>query len=150
MRPLTRIPPAGPVQAYRTYAVAAPAATHWRRATCVEVECGAWARGWRTVLDMADAEQANRALYIRTMSGRRFTEARTGPSEVTFSFPPGQPCFRAAEHRVRTARPELYVVRAGDWRGNPTGWKRQHTRPEHWVEDFAENQDALRTRYERG
>jgi hypothetical protein len=150
MRPISRVEPVADVGSYQTYAVAAPAATHWRRATCAEVECDGWTHGWRTVLDLADADGANRAQYIRAMSGRRFTETRAGDTLAAFDFPPGQACFRAPTHRVRLDRQELYVVRGGDWRGNPTGRSRQHTRPELWVEDFAENQDRLITLRGRG
>lgn len=36
-RPLTRITPAGPVQAFETFGIQAPASTHWRSATCAEL-----------------------------------------------------------------------------------------------------------------
>jgi hypothetical protein len=150
MRPISRVEPAAPVGIFQTYSIAAPRETHWRRATCEEAGCDAHRYGWRTVLDVATDRGHNTAEYIRRMSGRRFTEERTGPTAVTFTFPPGQDCFKAADHRVRLDRQEIYVVRGGDWRGNPTGQRRTHARPEHWVEDFAENQDHLITLRERG
>ena len=39
MRPVNRILPALPVTAMKTYSIDAPMGTHFRAATCVEVEC---------------------------------------------------------------------------------------------------------------
>jgi hypothetical protein len=144
MRPLSRIQPVGPVQAYKTYQVSTPR-SHTRPASCAEVGCEPYAKGWTTVLHVVD--QAQLVHTVRT-SGRPFREATDG-TQVTFVFEPGTRCFRAAEHRVQV-RPEIYVVRDGDWRGNPTGRSRQHDRPEHWVEDFALHQDRIITDLRKG
>lgn len=138
---LNRIQPAGSVNEYRTFSISAPLSTHFRAATCEEAGCEAYQHGWltRTVND----EQAD---YIRRHSGRSFTEDERG----VFVFAPGQTCFAASHHRVRIERDELCVVRDGDWRGNPTGKTRTHTKPEFWVEEFAEHQDFLKTIQERG
>jgi hypothetical protein len=44
----------------------------------------------------------------------------------------------------------MYLVRDGDWRGNPTGRKRQHSRAQDWVEDFGENQLRLVDQQKKG
>jgi hypothetical protein len=44
----------------------------------------------------------------------------------------------------------MYLVRDGDWRGNPTGRKRQHTRAADWVEDMQENQGRLIDQQQKG
>lgn len=150
MRPLNRIEPAAPPAAYRTYAITAPRQTHWRAATCAEVGCAAHTHGWTTTVDISTELGQGQAYYIRRESGRSYTEETTGPGLVRFTFGPGQRCFRSDTHRVRTGRPEIFVVRGGDWRGNPVGDKRQHTRAEHWVEDFAEHQDRIASRQQRG
>lgn len=81
------------------------------------------------------------AYHIRKVAGRRYTE-RKDPSGMTlFAFDAGQKCFE--KHHVPVGRPELFVVRGGDWRGNPRGERRRHTRPEFWVEDFALHQQAI-------
>lgn len=136
-----RIQPAMPVSAYRTFAVTAPLATHFRKATCEEAECPAYLHGW--VTRVQNSEQAD---YIRRHSGRSFEETEPG----VFVFKPGQVCFGAADHRVRLEREEHYLVRSGDWRGNPDGQIRKHTNSAHWVEEFAEHQDWLKTLKERG
>ena len=143
-RPLSRVAPVGPVQAYRTYQVATPR-SHTRPASCEEVGCEAYAKGWTTKLHRM--EQAELVHTVRS-SGRPFTEAHDGP-HVLFVFEPGTRCFRAGQHRVQV-RPEIYVVRDGDWRGNPTGRRRQHDKPEHWVEDFALHQDRIITDLRKG
>jgi len=133
----------------RTYQILRPTATHWRAATCAEVDCPNYLNGWRTVVGEASDLGRRQAEYIRERSGRRFAETREVPDAVTFTFEAGQPCF--AGHRLPVGRPELYVVRDGDWRGNPSGTRpRVHTRAEDWVEDMSETLDAVRARVERG
>ncbi len=71
------------------------------------------------------------------------------PSALYFAA--GQTCFAAADHQVALERNEIYVARAGDWRGNPEpGNIRRHSRAEHWVEEFAEHQDWPKSIKERG
>lgn len=143
MRPLNRprlhLPPA----AMQTYAAVAPLASHWRPASCEEVDCQAWRNGWVTRVP-AGSELAEEARSLR--GTYHFTETREG-GEAVFTFPPGQPCFRAGEHRVPLERDPVFLVRAGV-PGIPLGTRRVHTRPEHWVEDMQESLDRTRRRVE--
>ena len=76
-------------------------------------------------------------------------EVRNPLGLTEFTFEAGQTCF--VEHRVPLEREPLYVVRDGDWRGNPRGTApRIHTRPDDWVDDFAEHQQRLADRFEQG
>jgi hypothetical protein len=151
MRQINRIAPAAPAHAYKTYQIVAPDQTHWRPATCEEVNCVAYQNGWTTTVDTATELGQQQAEYIRRRSGRAFTEDSADGRMVTFRFRAGQTCFAATKHRIRLDRPELYLVRDGDWRGNPLGTTpRRHTRGEHWVEDFAEHQDNIARLVERG
>lgn len=144
MRPVNRITPALPPQAMKTYALAAPPATHWRPATCAEVECPAYLNGWETRVP-AGSELAEQA---RALKGQyHFAETRDGDDAV-FTFPPGQPCFRATTHQVPLEREPVYLVRDGDWRAY--GPARVHVRPGDWVEDFGTHQQHLADRLERG
>lgn len=143
MRPLFRIEPAGPVQAYKTYSITSPSDRTVVYA-CEQVECERWARGWVSPIDERTELGAQQAAYIRHQSGRTFTESRTAAGLTVFRFASRQRCFE--EHRTR---PEFYVVRHGDWRGN-LGTIRRHTRPPDWVEDFGEHQDRIATQQERG
>jgi hypothetical protein len=135
----------GPAQAYKTYQVLVPPTTHTRPATCEEVDCDPYRKGWSTTLSLEG--QAGMIHTVRT-SGRPFTEATDGTS-VTFVFEPGTKCFKSGQHRIQV-KPELYVVRGGDHRGNPTGHRRQHTRPQDWVEDFATHQLTLADKLKEG
>ncbi len=144
-----RIAPALPVGAYKTYQIVAPLKTHFRVGTCEEANCPQQAGGWRTRVDERTELGQKQGHYIRALSGRSFTEERTPDGLTVFTFAAGQQCF--AEHRIRLDRPERYVTRPGDWRGNPTGQRPyEHTRPEFWIEDFSENQDHIARQIERG
>ena len=142
MKPF-RIPPNLPVGAYQTYSLTAPRDTTVR-AACEQVGCDAWRCGWETVIDETDLIGQTRAGYIRTQSGRTFTEMRRADGMTVFRFASGQRCF--AEHRTR---PEFYAVRGGDWRLN-LGLIRRHTRPADWVEDMGENLQIIADQQQRG
>lgn len=146
-----RLTPALPAHAYKTYQVAAPISTHYRPATCQEFDCQAMIRGWKTVVDTSTELGQRQAHYIRTESRRKFREERNMADQrvVMFCFEPGQICF--ASHQVRTERPEVYLVRDGDWRGNPRGTTpRRHANAQDWLEDFSEHQGRLAEEIERG
>lgn len=125
-----------PIGAYKTYVIAQPLATHFRHATCAEIECPGYLNGWVTVVP-SDSPQA---VYIRTGSKRHFVEQPAGAGLAEFRFAAGQRCFGAERHKVPVGRPPLYVVRDGDRRGNPTGRQMQHATPEDWRDDLGEHQ----------
>jgi hypothetical protein len=143
--------PGVPVQAVKTYEISAPIQTHYRRATCEESGCLAYRHGFASVIDISTPIGQRRADYIRKRSGRVFTAEQTG-SVITFTFEKGQTCFRSDDehHVVPLDRPALFIVRDGDFRGNPTGRRYVHDRPEHWVENFAEHQQKLADAHNRG
>lgn len=145
-----RIPPTMPPQMYKTHALLQPLATHWRRATCAEVDCPRYLNGWKSVLDMGSQDGQNCAAWIRHMSGLHFTEEVTGPGELTFRFPAGQMCARADRHRLPIGRPPVMLVRGGDYRGNPSGFKRIFGKAEDWRDDLGEHLDVLREQQQRG
>lgn len=145
-RPLNRITPVGPVQGYRTFQVVAPLSTHWRAATCQEVDCPQYLGGWRIRVEVLEPQM----LHTARTSGRKFSELHVAEGENWLVFEAGQPCFRASEHRKLLDRQEIYIARDGDYRGNPTGRVRKHSRPEFWVEEMQENNLAVRERLERG
>jgi hypothetical protein len=139
-----RITPALGVGAYQTYSITAP---HDRtvRAACEEVGCAAWLNGWQSKVDESTELGQRQAAYIRQQSGRTFREQRTGEGLTVFTFDSRQRCF--ADHRTR---PEVYAVRDGDWRGNPTGRTRTHQSAADWTEDFGEHQQRIADQIERG
>lgn len=139
MQRMNRIPPQGRVQDYRTFQISAPLRTHWRAATCAEVDCPQYLNGWRVRVDVLPPQMVHTA---RT-SGRKFTELHVAEGENYLVFEAGQSCFRVSQHRVKLDRLEFYIARDGDWRGNPTGNVRKHTRPEFWMEEMNENNGRL-------
>lgn len=155
-RPMNRVEPAMPPEAYKTFAIVAPVSTHWRPAACAEVDCPDYRNGWRVRVEGLPPEMLHDARTARhQVNGRwvpyRYVEQRVADGETWLMFESGQPCFRAATHRTRIDRPELYVVRDGDHRGNPRGTKaRQHQRPQFWTEQFAEHQQALADAHQKG
>lgn len=116
--------------------------------TCEQAECLLHIRGFKTVVDESSDLGQQQAHYIRKQSGRRFEEERTPEGLTAFVFPAGQQCFQT--HTATVDRLERFYVRRGDARGNPTGEFRVHQRAQDWVEDFAENQDRLRSAIEKG
>lgn len=137
-----RVAPQMPAESMKSYLIASPRDTHTRAARCVEVDCDIQKSGWETFIDEGTALGQRQGYYIRKVAGRQFSEAPNENGITVFTFAAGSECF--TEHRVSIDRPEIFAVRGGDWRGNPRGEPaRIHDRPEDWVEDFAEHQDAL-------
>jgi hypothetical protein len=151
---INRTTPAVPARAYKTFAIASPVETHTRPASCAEVGCHRLADGFQVVVDEATELGQRQAHYLRAdgvpahlaasyaaRGARRYTESRTPEGLTAFAYPPGTRCFE--EHLVPLERPELYIVRGGDWRGNPTGEVRRHSGPDPWLNDFGEHQDRI-------
>jgi len=148
-RPVFRVDPKLPVNTMKTYTISAPKNTHFRPATCEEVDCKHHREGWVSAIDESTDLGKAQAYFIRNKSGRHFKENRDqAPGLTMFVFEAGQRCF--AQHDMRLDRPELFIVRDGDHRGNPTGRSKQHARPDDWVEDFAEHQQTLADQIEKG
>ncbi len=137
--------PAMPASAYKTYALSAPVATHFRTATCQEVNCEGHRIGWTTVIDVATELGRKQSNYIRLASGRSYTVTEIG-TLVSFVFAAGQTCF--TEHKLKLERDPHFYTFPGDWRGRMGDV--QIRRPADWVEDFAEHQDNIKTAIERG
>lgn len=138
------------------YVILAPPSTHFRPATCEEVQCRAFTIGWENHLDEAVPALKELADWIRSgVHGNRFEEWRApGSSITTFRFGPHQnprkfsPKHR--EHKVKIERPEWFGVRNAD-----TGWDlKLHAGAENgardWVDDFATNQDLAARKRQRG
>ena len=134
---------------YRSYQIIAPKSTHFRPATCHEVDCVKHQRGWRQIIDIKTVDGQKTAYWIRMHSGRSFTVQRTQTDGVlAFLFPPGQHCF--TQHEVRLERPDVFLTRHGNplmpiQRTNP----RQY-RPDQWVEQFADDTSRIARLVEKG
>ncbi|GHH30265.1 hypothetical protein Srubr_02810 [Streptomyces rubradiris] len=136
-----------PPEAYRTFAIVSPVETHMRRATCEEVGCEHYLNGWRVRVENLTPQM----LHAARTSGRKYVEHRIAEGETWLVYEAGQPCFKATEHRAPIGRPPLYLVRDGDYRGNPRGTKaRLYQRPDQWVDDFATHQQNLADEIRKG
>ena len=146
-----------PAAAYKTYGISSPRATHWRPAACAQAQCRGHREGWQSTVP-SDSPQAD---YIRHDKSRRHVETRPAPGWSHFTFEPGQECFTWCQektcpyrephhHHILIDRQERFLVRGGDWRGNPDGFRREHKRPEDWQDDFASHQDKIATLVSRG
>lgn len=154
--PLNRATPTLPVHAMKTYGVKAPLSTHWRPAGCKESDCANYRHGWRIHIELIveRRQQGKGELLLEQikLSGKRFRVVQEGPGKTYWEFEAGQSCFDGdlMRHRVRVGKPELFVVRGGDWRGNPRGEQRVHNNIENWIDDMSEHRDKLLTRLAQG
>lgn len=161
-----------PQQAMQTFAIVKPRATHYRPATCAEVECAPHVNGWSTLLLAGSDDLA--FVVTQVCAGlvdghrRHFTQEPAPDGMVRLTFPAGQACFGTSQHTVDVERDPVFLVRPGDGRSNPvsaTGSRyasperdialaqragRIHTRPEDWVDHSATVLDGVRTARERG
>jgi len=145
---MNRIQPLMGPEAYKTYSVVSPLTSHFRPATCAEADCGYYRDGFQVRVEGLEPQ----VLHAVQNSGRKYTVQKPAEGETYLVFEPGQPCLRASLHRVRVSdRPPLYVVRDGDYRGNPRGTKtRVHHSPDNWLDDFATHQQAIADEIEKG
>jgi hypothetical protein len=138
---VNRLAPKLPSRMYKTFQIASPLATHYRVATCAEVECEAYTKGW--TYKKADLIAEN-LLYLVTHAGKRYRETSIDEGgEIYLVFEPGQVCFQARAHRVSLERPELYLSGRGDYRSYSARNANRYDRADQWVESFAEHQEII-------
>lgn len=148
---LNRIPPAGPAHAYKTYGMSMPVATHWRPATCEEVDCEAYLLGWVSTFDLSTDLGKRQFEYCKADKARAFSIQRPALNLIKFVYAPGNRCFQAGDHRLPLDRPARFYVKGGDYRGNPRGVARRvYGRAEDWVDDFANHQGRLAAVIQKG
>lgn len=153
--------PNGRVDQMQTYSINRPVSTHFNQRSCQEAQCAGHVNGWITTLHEDDPKQCQWAEWIRTGSGRRFIESRNEDGTVSFTFPPGQTCFKRVKeivngrptgryfHLEGNDRPPIFSVRGGDWRG-VTSAPRRFKSGEDFVESFATNQQKIADRLQKG
>lgn len=131
-----RLPAPRRSRTHKAYSLAAPLRTHYRKATCQEVECKHHREGWTYDVAQLDMEMI-RAIRV---SGRRWNERELN-GHTYWVFPPGQQCFKT--HQVRIDREPFYYVTP-----NATGLivpaARQHKNGDDWTDDFANHQDKIK------
>jgi hypothetical protein len=90
MAQANRITPKLPPQAFKTYQIVAPVSSHWRPATCAEVECPHHLHGWSTTVDLSTDLGRRQASYITRESKRRYQADKAGGTLVRYTFEAGQ------------------------------------------------------------
>lgn len=143
-RPAPKLPP----NFYKTYRIASPITTHYRPATCAEIDCKAYKEGW--TYKKSDLEKAN-LLYTVTHAGKRFHEAQLADDAETYLvFEPGQVCFQARTHRISLDRPQFFFAGRGDYRTFSHRNALQFDDPADWVDSFANHQDIIKRVVDEG
>lgn len=149
-RRANRMTPLMPTQAYKTYAIRKQLTTHYRPATCAEVDCPDYIHGWYLKIDGTPQD----LIHIATHSGRKYTVGElwsgTGEAFKALIFEAGQPCFRSTEHVKSLDRPEFFYAGRGDWRSFTTRKASQFDRADQFVDSFATHLDNIKTKLERG
>lgn len=123
------------------YRIVRPRATHTKAASCEDADCQAYRGGWVSAIDEASELGQRQAHYIRTRSGRGFTEESGADGLTRFAFAPGQACF--GEHRVDVEREPFFV------RHSTNRTTLRHRSAADWRDDHATEVDRLRTFQER-
>lgn len=126
------------------YKVVSPLATHWREATCEEVDCIHYLHGWtiqvKTALSPAEVVvgAGDLAAEIRR-SGKQYREERVGETSI-FIFEAGQECFRP--HVTPIGRDPLFM--------RESMGQRQMMEPEEFNHNWNEEHEGIKRIQERG
>ena len=113
-----------------------PAATHWRQATCREVDCEKYLKGYKTVVPVGHFLVDK----IRHTFGKHFTEERVGDALIAFVFPAGQLCWESAVpmfHKLPLGRMPILTRRANHdlRRMEPDRWIDSYNEGVHWANE---------------
>lgn len=142
-----RIQPMMPAQNYKTYGFSRPLKTHWRSATCEDVDCTFYVNGWFSDIDESTADGQMQAMFIRHDKTRSFKESKVD-GRTRFTYLPGTICFYHTTHRLPADMPPKFYVYGGDWRGKRGSVVYRNA--DNWQEDLAEHQDQLIEIIKRG
>jgi len=110
-----------------------PKSSHWRSATCQEVDCPHYLLGWVTKVVIG----SDNDLYIRADRKRRYKMVKEGDLH-NYIFEAGQQCFRseAGAHYIRLERGPWLTVNALD--RQPSRLERDAMESERWIDEFNE------------
>lgn len=154
---VTRLCPDLPPQHFATYEMRLPKATHMVPATCEDAGCEAWHSGFVLTVDVSTELGRRQHDYLAADKTRPFHIQRLSEHLIKFVYKPGSECFNVTEaagvrarHAIPSGRPPVFIARGGDFRGNPTGLRRVHTRAEDWVDDMTETLSGVRDAQQKG
>ena len=121
------------IQRTSQYQVTWPKESHWRRATCDEVDCPRYLLGWTTTVE-ADSPQYD---FVRADKERHYRAEVTGDGLITLHYPAGQRCFgsnhwaKIDPERGPWLTKNLWGLEAGRVEHNAM-------EPARWVDEFNE------------
>lgn len=130
---------------YRTFRISSPIKTHFRKATCAEVNCEAYINGW----SLPKANLDPQMLYLATHSGKSYKEYDLNGT-IYLVYSAGQTCFNAAKHVISLQRPEFYFAGRGDYRSFSPRRSHKYERSDQWLDDFATHQARNKQLVDRG
>ena len=147
MAELFRLEPQGDPTDYKSFGIKVPKAA-FRAATCREIDCEQYLKGWKLRTDTLTEQQ----IYDATHCGRKYTWLHVSEFENWLVYEAGQSCFRESTHRVRNDMPELFLTKIGDhqMRASQTGGPYVHANAEDWADDLHTHTDHLAEVRERG
>lgn len=144
-----RITPKLSPHLFKTYRTSSPLTSHYRKATCQEIDCRFYREGWTfRVQDMTAQD-----LYMVKQLGKRYTEQHIEEGVDYLVFEPGQTCFAESQHFIPLDRPAFFFRGHGDFRligthGSPDSarWERsaKEMTAEDWVDSFQNDVDKLK------
>lgn len=149
---VSQIAPLADPRAYRTFRAVAPVSSHWHRVSCEEAQCPDYVKGFFIDVDVSTDLGAAQFDYLhRKDKSRKGTMQKMAETIYRFTYPPGSRPFAGNqhEHYQPVGRPAYYLVHDGDWRGNPTGFKRFLT-AEDWVDMSANHQAQVAHEAQKG
>lgn len=120
----------------KTYRTSSPVTSQQHILTCQEADCKNYQNGWRIRVEGLPAD----LLHLVTHSGRSYRRVQITADETWLVFGSEQKCF---EQHINPIRPAFYYSK--DRNG-----VRTHTKAEFWVEEYAENLEAIRDKIEKG
>lgn len=121
----------------RRYRINAPLDTHFRQATCAEVDCPQYLMGWKLRYDTLSEQNK----HLVTHCGRSF-RITDGGSWIEFEA--GQQCFAYSKHLTRIDKPENFLVREG------RGAALVHASADDWIDDLHTHTDQVSEQKQRG
>lgn len=143
--------PQMPTQSYKTFAIKSPLTTHYRRATCAEIDCPDYLNGWYLKIEGTPED----LLYTARNAGRKYTVGEVmleenGEVFKALIFEAGQACFRESTHVKSLERPEFFFAGRGDYRSFSHRKAHQYDRPDQFVDDFEDHLARIRRALQQG
>lgn len=146
-----------PAHRRKTFVYDTPSDTHYRKATCAEVECSKYANGFAIPITPSQDIEA----FEGTLKQAGYTFARgEGPEHLAAEypagtrwlvFPPEQRCLESFKnpHRIALDHDPIVSIRGGDFRMF-TGDNQHFNRVDDWVDALQESTQRLHEEIEKG